>query len=429
MTDLIGWWPLHEQSGSAADLSGEGNAGTLSGGLTQGVWGRSGLTSYSLDGTDDYVDTSLSSVSSPLTFTYWFRPADITNLQEVFNNFNTTTSSDLLIRQDGENVRIIADTVSSFTSTVALSKNTWYHISIVINDGVTIFIDGGQTDSDGSGDNTFDTANNFRFGSRADDGSNSYNGLLADARLYDRALSDNEIQELYERGSVDNTNPILHNGDDSGAVSRWEFAGDVTDSWGSNDGIDNTSAGFTSNAIREQAKSFDGTDDYIELPDFGFGNTSSFSISSWVLLNNITSTQGVIGRYDGSNKILDLNWNDSRSVWRYQAGDVAANRVIAEGGTAAIGTWTHLVISYDPNGPTLKIYQNGTQVASETGTVDDFSTTTGPWVGARSDGYAYLDGDIDDVRVYDRVLISSEVYDLYRWGTLGVDLRKELVKA
>jgi hypothetical protein len=56
VTGLIGWWPLHESSGKAKDLSGNGNDGALNNGVRQGVAGKGGLTAYSFDGKDEYVD-------------------------------------------------------------------------------------------------------------------------------------------------------------------------------------------------------------------------------------------------------------------------------------------------------------------------------------------------------------------------------------
>ncbi|MFT4892883.1 MAG: hypothetical protein ACI8Z7_000672 [Candidatus Nanohaloarchaea archaeon] len=55
---LIGWWPLHENSGRANDLSGNGNHGSLNGSLTQGSAGKGGLVAYKFDGSDDYVSIS-----------------------------------------------------------------------------------------------------------------------------------------------------------------------------------------------------------------------------------------------------------------------------------------------------------------------------------------------------------------------------------
>ena len=77
MTGLVGWWPLNEDSGNTAyDLSGNGNHGSLNGGITQGVVGKGGLTSYSFDGNDDYVDVgdSAFNLSEAISLSVWIKP-------------------------------------------------------------------------------------------------------------------------------------------------------------------------------------------------------------------------------------------------------------------------------------------------------------------------------------------------------------------
>src|SRR6185503_10554648 len=79
-------------------------------------------------------------------------------------------------------------------------------------------------------------------------------------------------------------------------------------------------------------------------------------------------------------------------------------------GTAQVpaNTWTHLATTYD--GATLRMFVNGTQVASkaQTGNI-------GPSTGAlRIGGNAifsgeYFSGRIDEVRVYSRALTAGEI--------------------
>ena len=69
---------------------------------------------------------------------------------------------------------------------------------------------------------------------------------------------------------------------DSG-ISRYEFEQDVTDSWGDNDGTDNTSAGYTTDAaVGSYAKSFDGVDDVVPLGNNAIDPTrTNLSVSIW----------------------------------------------------------------------------------------------------------------------------------------------------
>lgn len=94
MTGLIGWWPLHEDSGRASDLSGNGNHGTLSGGVTQGVAGRGGLTAYSFDGVDGEVALPAQTLGNSFTVALWVYPRSNTPDETQDHNFWTHKDGD-----------------------------------------------------------------------------------------------------------------------------------------------------------------------------------------------------------------------------------------------------------------------------------------------------------------------------------------------
>src|SRR6185295_11995350 len=72
-----------------------------------------------------------------------------------------------------------------------------------------------------------------------------------------------------------------------------------------------------------------------------------------------------------------------------------------------LNTWTHLAQTYD--GSTIRLYVNGTQVASAART-GALQTTTSPlWIGGNNPYGEYFQGRIDDARVYSRALSASEI--------------------
>jgi hypothetical protein len=83
------------------------------------------------------------------------------------------------------------------------------------------------------------------------------------------------------------------------------------------------------------------------------------------------------------------------------------------------GQWHYAVMTYD--GSTVRLYIDGAQVATKTtgGAVpDDTSTTLPVRVGANSRAAdRFFTGDIDEVRVWNRALISTEVSNAYNSGT------------
>ena len=73
----------------------------------------------------------------------------------------------------------------------------------------------------------------------------------------------------------------------------------------------------------------------------------------------------------------------------------------------ALNTWTHLAATYD--GATLRLYRNGTQVATRA-VSGAITTSDSPLrIGGNLVWGEYFDGLIDEVRIYNRVLTATEI--------------------
>ncbi|MFH1371817.1 MAG: LamG domain-containing protein [Planctomycetota bacterium] len=88
---------------------------------------------------------------------------------------------------------------SAMNSSYTLSLNQWYHI-VGTYDGSTIalYVNGAPVNSNPK---TLSIGNNNMpvcIGSRLSE--NSYKGIADDVRIYNRALTSEEVEELYENG-------------------------------------------------------------------------------------------------------------------------------------------------------------------------------------------------------------------------------------
>jgi hypothetical protein len=73
----------------------------------------------------------------------------------------------------------------------------------------------------------------------------------------------------------------------------------------------------------------------------------------------------------------------------------------------AAGTWTHVAVTYD--NLMLRLYVNGVQVATRAQT-GPTTTSTGPLrLGGSTTWGEYLDGSLDDVRIYARALPAAQI--------------------
>ena len=174
-------------------------------------------------------------------------------------------------------------------------------------------------------------------------------------------------------------------------------------------------AAWTTGKINS-ALSFNGSTNYVVTSAIPLG--SAFSVSTWV---NPTTTQGAYVRiletqYDGG---LYLGTNSSGAKYKFivntgtgSTGSCGAAYGCAEGGTIAAG-WHLITGTFD--GVMAKLYVDNTLVATETfgGPPNtNFPLYIGRYYGGTGAGW---NGSIDEVRLYNRALTSTEVSGIYNY--------------
>ena len=164
------------------------------------------------------------------------------------------------------------------------------------------------------------------------------------------------------------------------------------------------------NGRSNRALLFDGSNDYVQAAYSSTISTSNFSYSLWAKPTQNTSLHGSPITFRNSGRGFNL-YKQPDNTWSYWIGN---------GGWVTIGnqpitlSWTALAFTYD--GTTLKAYQNGSQVASST-TSYLLNQSRPLRIGAgstesNSPNY-YFKGSVDEVRIYNRALSSSEIGNLY----------------
>lgn len=174
------------------------------------------------------------------------------------------------------------------------------------------------------------------------------------------------------------------------------------------------------------AVSFDGTDDYVDVP-VALAITVPLTLSFWVRPNSVSTSQYLSDSLSGlsnSNGLACIvgfqsgNYNvfrDSGSGGQYPTGTAANSQIAASGA----GLWDFVTWTYD--GTTVVGYTNGVQRASVTAS----SWTTAATITGRRLGRPYTTatnqfaGAQDDLRAYSRALSGSEVWLLYDQSRRG----------
>jgi hypothetical protein len=446
VTGLIGWWPLHDENGQASDLSGKDNHGSLNGGTIQGVVGKSALTAYSFDGNDDWVRIGHSSELSgmdALTVSFWMHVEEGQNsyacplMKNDFSVNNPTRTYGFIFTGSGEDSSLrfqldTSDTSSHQNVDTSTSNWTqgWYHV-VGTYDGSQqrIYVNGKEENASSLTGSVRDDSYDIGIARQDGNSNQHFKGRMNDVRIYNRALSIGEIEELYDGGSGDYASPPNNKTDTTAALSRWKFDGDVSDSWGSNDGVDNTSAGFSEDAIRGKSKSFDGSDDNVTVgkPEYG----QYITLSTWVKANRFGNSTGdfegqVFNSSTGDSIVLSA---DETGVWRFRIYDSSSSTNYMIDTSGHVNEWTHIALVFEAG--LMKLYKNGVEVRrNSTGISLDTSNNDDSIFGdINSTAERHFKGLLDDVRLYKKSLSENQVFQLYQWGTRGRDMRKLTINA
>ena len=228
VTGLEGYWPLDSD---AQDASGNERHGTPIAGahfISNGMHGGA----LELDGTDDYisVDGYKGIFGPPWTLACWIQTT-VAGEPEMLSWGSEGGGLKVEFRLDAGRLRIEHGNGNNRSETL-VNDGLWHHVAAVLPEGglmedVQFYVDGepGGTFQIGNGTNPFITAvgidlNIGRSGPRAD---RYFTGLIDEARMYSRALTQDEVRQTMETSAA-GSNPLA-SGPSPADGSRYE------DSW------------------------------------------------------------------------------------------------------------------------------------------------------------------------------------------------------
>jgi hypothetical protein len=249
--------------------------------------------------------------------------------------------------------------------------------------------------------------------------------LAKNTTYYVRAYATNSAGTAYGNEiSFSTLNVDLTNG----LAGYYPFSGNANDSSGNNVHGVVTGAQLTTDrkGTTNCAYSFNGTNQYITIPDNNAVNdfTTQLSISIWINYNGFpgtnTSSQvigkwGIGGMDNAAYGIGMFTQNSTTAILRGTIHKAGVNSDVSTSpSTISINTWNHLVYTFKEG--VHKIYLNGELIKSATGPIS--STQNSRYnidIGREAYGnYVYYKGVLDDVYLYNRELNIAEVKGLYR---------------
>lgn len=172
-------------------------AGTGSTGGAAGRWGRAGA----LDGYDDFLKIENSpslSLGTNVSFSLWVYKRYESNYGAYISKNLAGWYQILNYGGSGKVVFRVGEDIDTVVSTATVPLNTWTHIVGTYDGQIAKIYVNGQANSVSVNKSITNDATPIYIGRRVD-GSVVNNVIIDDFRIYNRALSDSEIQQLYQQ--------------------------------------------------------------------------------------------------------------------------------------------------------------------------------------------------------------------------------------
>ena len=441
---------------------------------------------YSFDGTNDNVNiysSDLNSVFNPDegTLVAWAKYtgswSDDTHHYIVDLTDSGSHNQVSLLKTTSNQLQVYTtagDTPKSITSSSLGATTDWFQIVATwskSNDQLKLYLNGDQVESTQTGLGTWSA--NFQstgcvIGAGLSTGTSPWTGLINDVRLYDRALSAEEIGNLYSASSdiqayysenYSGRELIRKYNDDvvvaslaaeeagPGPVAWWKFdegqgqvAQDSTSN--GNDGQLGSTSGSDANdptwktedmCVSGKCMEFDGSDDAINITsmtDFA----SPYSVTFWMKPQQLDTHQNIIGLDDDSFPFIRIQSNNRLLIYAGPEKYRYSSKIFT---TADLNKWHHVMIIVDDSSSvsTWKVYIDGNDSSGTTGnnTGNYYSPTGSGFIGggdttASGAGTGNFKGFIDEVKIYPYARTAAQVkadYNQYA-HVLGVKTQEYL---
>ena len=423
---LVGWWPFN---GNANDESGNGNDGVVNGAtLTEDRFGNMNSSFLFNESSIQVLDASSinSALSTQLTLNAWvtlegfpsgFAPI-ISKDGPVFHQYELFMEPSSI----GFWSTDIYDNV--FTETFELEN--WYMVTVTVSStDIIYYIDGNLIASNQvSNINMIGSDAPLEFGADSPNGVQYHDGKIDDIAIYNRALSEQEIQNLYT-GTTPPPCVSLPSNLQQGLVGYWPFCGNANDESGNgNDGVVN-GATLTEDRFgnANAAYGFDGVGDKITFDSsFIFHQEGDKSISLWFNSDTISlpyysllfskTLPGDFERFNFFVQPETIGDATFRLVLDYREANInlhSLNETAYD--QFSSNTWNNIVITRSNS--FYSLYINGILHSIVQDSAPILPANLGWQIGANTMETNDFAGSLDDIGIWNRALTPEEVQELY----------------
>ena len=408
--NLVAYYPF---TGNADDGSGNNLHGTVNGPVLTADRFNNENSAYSFDGVDDVIevsDNSLLDITEQISLAAWIYPTSQKTQMIIRKGATVTPSPPYGLSLSGTgNIVFDLSPNGQLTQLVktGYSLNEWSFI-VGTYDGtmMKLYVNGNLEETLSVSGSLNENNNVLLLGTRLRLTSDTFEGILDDIRIYNKALSEGEIDDLYNEFQ------------DLGLVAYYPFTGNADDGSGNN--LHGTVNGPVLTADRfnneNSAYSFDGVDDVIEVSDNSLLDiTEQISLAAWIYPTS-QKTQMIIRK--GATVTPSPPYGLALSGTGNIVFDLSPNgqltQLVKTG--YSLNEWSFIVGTYD--GTMMRLYVNGNleETLSVSGSLNENNNVLllGTRLRLTSDTF---EGILDDIRIYNKALSEGEIKELYSFNT------------
>lgn len=491
-SDIISYWTFDNQSDPAKDDYGN-NDGTVNG----AAWSSDGKLDGSIDfdGTGDYLEVDNNpdlDITGPFTISIWiYKPSSWNPFNQRYisiiskgNIFSTGQGYGIHVyeRDLDSSIRPEFWIKDSSGTSIAYKRYTdtgwgvgeWKNLAGVYNlSHVLLYEDGYLIAASNATNSPGSTSSNLFIGEDDISGGGYANGYpwigsLDETVIFDRALSSEEILQLYNKVNKGKNyceelleecgNGILEQGEEcddnntmdgdgcssiceieqqedtnlcDNLVSYWNFnnQSDIGYDFIENNPCTVNGAGFNENGILEGSSEFIDTGENLNCGNYNNLNLDRYTIMAWI--NSSTSSQpdfaGILNKYNNGadcnygldivngNQIRLTQKQDSPDAWKTITYTIEDNR------------WYFVAGTY--NGTHMSLYIDGTLISSVASS-DPRHTSAPLMIGVQSSSATSrsFHGKIDEAAIFNIPLSEKEIQELYNNSIDGKDYCNNVIE-
>ena len=381
------------------------------------------------DGVNDYVEVTNITDTYKSYVLYFNSDNDITSSSSysrmfgVYSSYyglNTGASTGSLTN---ETLTMIPDGSSRTATTMDFVGGVWYQVALLWNEDESyfdIYINAQNKTDLSTGTHTLSAASSLRLAKQLSGTGTLFNGKIANFKAFSTALTAAQVADLYN-----NPEKIVPTGVSNDALKLWlpmqEGAG-TTAYDGSGNGNHGTISGATWQHGIGAPVAQTAVIDWNKQSYFaGNGGDDTYFTSSFADFNGQTAVtmyaefvwQGITGNQN----ILDWGGNNGLRVRIEGTNDYF--QVLQKGGSnimtsttaATENAFARIAARSDSNG--LKLFLNGSEIASNSTAIDSTASSTGFYIGRYAHSAAeYFNGIIPEAKVWTSSLTDAQLESL-----------------